>query len=137
MRAFLLLILLLAGCASADRAQLADGATTWYALSHGYAEANPIYGGLSGPEILAAKLLVTQAMKFTPPVICEPGLYVLTGVGYSAALGNIGVMAGSGPAALPLAVALWLWRHQAWKDDAAATCADPCRWVDFRLEALL
>jgi hypothetical protein len=97
----ILLPLLLAGCATADRAQLADGATTWVALSKSYTEANPVLAGLSGPEIIAVKLAVTQAAKLTPEPWCSALLYHLTWQGYGAALWNAGVMLGSGPAVRP------------------------------------
>jgi hypothetical protein len=124
-RIALLLPLLLAGCATADRAQLADGGTTWIALSKGYTEGNPVLSGLSGPEIIAVKLAVTQAAKLTPEPWCGSFLYWLTVQGFGLALWNLGVMAGSGPAALPLVAGLWWWRHEAWQDDARETCADP------------
>lgn len=117
------LLILLLGCAHADRAQIADGATTWVALSSGFSEANPLLSGLSGPAILAVKIGVTQAVKQTPAEICEPGLLGLTVSGYSLALWNIGVMAGSGPAAIPVALALALWQWEAWVVDARDTCS--------------
>jgi hypothetical protein len=120
-----MLPLLLAACATADRAQLADGATTWVALSKGYSEANPVLGGLSGPEIIAVKLAATQAAKLTPEPWCSALLYHLTWQGYGLALWNAGVMLGSGPAALPLVAGLWVWRHEAWKEDALKTCRQP------------
>jgi hypothetical protein len=119
------LCLLLAGCATADRAQFADGATTWYGLSQGYAEANPLLSGLSGPEILAVKLAATQAAKLTPTEYCEPLLYWLTAQGFGLALWNLGVFAGSGPAALPVIAGVWAWQHEHWKDDAVKTCKNP------------
>lgn len=117
------LLIPLLGCAHADRAQLADGATTWVALSNGFAEANPLLFGLSGPAILAVKVGVTQAAKQTPNEICEPGLLGLTVSGYSLALWNIGVMAGSGPAAIPVALGLALWQWEDWAVDARDTCS--------------
>lgn len=117
------LLILLLGCAHADRAQIADGATTWVALSNGFAEANPLLSGLSGPAILAVKIGVTQAVKQTPTEICEPGLMGLTVSGYSLALWNIGVMSGSGPAAIPVALGLALWQWDSWVVDAKDTCS--------------
>lgn len=119
------LCLLLAGCATADRAQIADGATTMYGLSQGYTEANPVLSGLSGPEILAVKLAAVQVAKLTPAEFCEPILYWATVQGLGLALWNFGVFVGSGPAAIPVVVGLWGWRHDNWQDDAAKTCADP------------
>lgn len=118
------LLSLLLGCAHADRAQIADGATTWVALSNGFAEANPLLSGLSGPAILAVKVGVTQAVKQTPTTICEPGLMGLTVAGYGAAAWNIGVMAGSGPAAIPVVVVLTIWQLDNWKTDAKHSCGD-------------
>lgn len=66
---------------------------------------------------------VTQAVKQTPTEICEPGLLGLTVSGYSLALWNIGVMAGSGPAAIPVALALALWQWDSWAVDARDTCS--------------
>ena len=117
------LLSLILGCAHADRAQLADGATTWVALSSGFAEANPLLSSLSGPVILAVKVGVTQVVKQTPNEVCEPGLLGLTVAGYGAALWNIGVMAGSGPAAIPVALALALWQWDSLAVDARDTCS--------------
>lgn len=114
---------LLLGCAHADRAQIADGATTAVALSSGFAEANPLLSGLSGPVILVAKIGVTQVVKQAPNEVCEPGLLGLTAAGYGAALWNIGVLAGSGPAAIPVVAILALWQWDSWESDARNTCA--------------
>jgi len=129
--AALILPLLLAGCATADRAQLADGATTAIGLTNGFAEANPVLSGLSGPAILVVKLGATQAFKVAPKEVCESGLYWSTGLGYSAALFNVGVLAGSGAAALPAIIALWAWRDEAWQADATRNCRVkyPYEWV--------
>ena len=120
------LLLFLGGCAHADYAQLSDSATTAIALSReGFAEGNPLFSGMEWPEIAAAKIVITQAVKFTPQQICEPGLMVLTVSGYNAALWNIAVLAGSGPVAIPFMVILtwvgWDW----WWQDAQQTCANP------------
>ena len=118
-----ILLSLILGCAHADRAQLADGAMTWVGLSSGFVEANPLLSGLSGPAILAVKVGVTQVVKQTPNEVCEPGLLGLTAAGYGAALWNIGVMAGSGPAAIPVALGLALWQWDSWAVDARDTCS--------------
>lgn len=117
------LLLWMTGCASADRAQAADGLTTILALERGFSEGNPVFAGLNGPTILVAKLAVTQAVKFTPDPICQPGLLGLTVTGYGAALWNIGVMAGSGVAAIPFIIGLTVWQWENWTQDAAETCA--------------
>lgn len=125
----LALVALLAGCATADYGQLADSATTAVALSReGFAEGNPLLSGMSWPWIAATKMAITQAVKLTPPAICEPGLVGLSLGGFGAALWNIAVMAGSGPAALPLIVVGGglLWESSV--ADAKATCADPWAW---------
>lgn len=119
----LTLAIILGGCAHADYAQVSDSATTAVALSNGFSEANPIFGGASWPVIAAVKLGATQAVKQAPPDICRPGLLGLTVGGYSAALWNIGVMAGSGPAAVPVALALALWQWDSWAVDARDTCS--------------
>lgn len=125
----LLLAGFLSGCATADYGQLADSATTAVALSReGFAEGNPLLSGMSWPWIAATKIAVTQAVKLAPPVVCEPGLVGLSLGGFGAAVWNIAVMAGSGPAALPLIVVggglLW----EPFAADAKATCADPWAW---------
>ena len=116
----------LSGCAHADYGQLADSATTAVALSRaGFAEGNPLLSGLDWPEIAAAKLAITQAVKLTPEPICEPGLMGLTVFGYNAAVWNVAVLAGSGPAALPFMLLLTGWGWEWWWADAQRTCADP------------
>jgi len=48
-------------------AQTLDGGLTWWALDQAdnIGEANPLLSGLSGPEILAVKIGVTYAVRFT------------------------------------------------------------------------
>ena len=116
---------LLTGCATADMAQLADGATTWYGLNAGYAEANPLLDGLSGPQVIAVKLAAVQAAKLTPKEFCEPALYWFSAQGFSLALWNLGVFAGSGPAAIPIIAGAWYLLHDAWRENAEQTCAHP------------
>jgi hypothetical protein len=127
-RLALVLVLLLVGCASVDRAQIADGGTTWVALSKGYVEGNPVLSGLSGPEILAVKLIATQAAKMTPMAFCWPFTFGATATGFGLALWNAGVMLGSGPAALPLVAGLWWWRWDAWRAETTEVCE---RGLDF------
>ena len=122
----LVLISSLAGCAHADYGQLADSATTAVALSRaGFAEGNPLLTHMGWPGIAATKLAITQAVKLTPEPICEPGLMGLTVFGYNAAVWNIAVLAGSGPAALPFMLLLTGWGWEWWWADAQRTCADP------------
>lgn len=121
----LVALLSVSGCSWADRAQIADATTTAIALNSGYAEANPVLGGLSAPAIAAVKIGATQLVKLTPPEICEPGLTVLTVGGFAGALWNIGVMAGSGLAAIPFVIGLTWAAWDDWRADAKATCADP------------
>lgn len=116
------LAILLGGCAHADYAQIADSSTTAVALSSGFSEANPVFAGASWPVIAAVKLGATQVVKQTPPDICRPGLLGLTVGGYSLALWNIGVIAGSGPAAVPVALGLALWQWDNWTADAQNQC---------------
>lgn len=118
----------LAGCSHVDYAQLADSTTTAVGLSSGYVESNPVLSGLSWPYIAAVKIGATQAIKLTPPEICEPGLLGLTASGYGAALWNIGVMAGSGLAAIPIVMGLTVWQWENWTADARTTCASPPFW---------
>lgn len=119
------LVLWMTGCAHVDRAQGLDGLTTAIAIENGFSEANPLFDGMNGPAIFAVKLAVTQVVKLTPEPVCQPGLMGLTVVGYGSALWNIGVMAGSGPAAIPLILGLTLWQWDNWEKDAVKTCANP------------
>ena len=48
----------------------------------------------------------------------------LTAAGYGAALWNIGIMAGSGPAAIPLILGLTIWQWENWEKDAVKVCDD-------------
>lgn len=121
-------IALLYGCSHADWAQVSDSATLSIALDRGFQEANPVFSGMSGPMIAASKIALTQAVKFTPLSICEPGLVGLTVAGYGGALWNIGVMAGSGIAALPVVLALTVWQWDTWRHDALYTCVNPTEW---------
>lgn len=120
-----ILVLWMTGCAHVDRAQGLDGVTTIIALENGFTEANPLFGGLNGPAIFAVKMAVTQAVKLTPEPICQPGLLGLTVTGYGAALWNIGVMAGSGVAVIPLIIGLTVWQWENWEKDAVKVCNDP------------
>lgn len=120
-----ILIVGLGGCAHADWAQLSDSATTAVALSHGFVEANPLFGSASWPVIAGVKIGVTQVVKLTPESICTPGLIGLTISGYGAALWNVGVMAGCGIAALPIAVVVGFLFWDQWVEDAIKTCQDP------------
>ena len=56
----------IASCSWADRAQIADATTTAIALNSGYAEANPVLGGLSAPAIAAVKIGATQLLTSSP-----------------------------------------------------------------------
>lgn len=70
----------------------------------------------------AVKIGVAQAVKFAPDPICEPGLMGLTVIGYDAALWNLGVLAGSGIAAVPVAAAVTALFWDVWIEDAHRTC---------------
>jgi hypothetical protein len=117
---------LISGCAhisQADYAQSADVITTAVGLSNGLSEANPIWGDAGWPVMAVVKLGVTQAVKLAPEPYCTPGLMGLTIAGYGAALWNIGVMLGSGPAAIPVAVGVLGWQWENLMDDAVLTCS--------------
>ena len=121
--AALALTLALTGCATADYAQMADVATTAIGIESGLGvEGNPVWGGASWPVIAVVKIGVTQAVKLTPKEFCEPGLLSLTLAGSGAALWNIGVIAGSGPAALPVVAGLWWWQWDNWNKAAVRDC---------------
>ena len=121
--AALALTLALTGCATADYAQMADVATTAIGIESGLGvEGNPVWGGASWPVIAVVKIGVTQAVKLTPKEFCEPGLLSLTLAGSGAALWNIGVIAGSGPASLPIVAGLWRWQWDNWNKAAVRDC---------------
>jgi len=126
MKAILLSALLLSGCATADYAQLADIGTTAIGIESGLAtEGNIVWGGASWPVIAVVKIGVTQVVKQTPKEFCEPGLMSLTVAGSGAALWNIGVIAGSGPAAIPAILGLWWWQWDNWQTEAINDCKTP------------
>lgn len=113
-------------------AQILDGGLTWWALDHAnnVSEANPVLAGLSGPEILAVKIGVTYAVRFTPAEFCRPATVGLTVGGYAATFWGIAVLAGSsGWVGLPLIVPLALWRWDVWVTGAVEDCANP--WSGF------
>jgi hypothetical protein len=118
-------VTVLSGCATADRAQMADVISTYAVLQQGFNEANPLLSDMSIPQMAAVKLGVTQVVKFLPDPVCAGGLWALTGLGYGATLWNIGVMVGSGPAAIPFALGLWWWQSDNWMASSHRTCADP------------
>lgn len=116
---------LLSGCATADWAQMADSATTAIALEQGFSEGNILWGNANWPVITAVKLGVTQGAKLLPEPYCQGGLMGLTVTGFGAAIWNVGVLLGSGPAALPFMLLLTGWGWEVWWQDAQQTCANP------------
>jgi len=127
------IILMLSGCATADYAQIADVGTTIVGIESGLGvEGNPVWGGSSWPVIAAVKIGVTQAIKLTPKEVCEPGLFGLTIMGSGAALWNIGVIAGCGPAAIPVVIGLWWWQWDNWQTEAINDCKTPFSFEEAR-----
>lgn len=124
MRASVLGLLLLSGCATADFGQLADSATTAIGLEAGFSEGNPLFHGPSWPVIASVKLGVTQVAKVLPEPYCSGALFGLTATGFGAAIWNFGVMLGSGPAALPFVGAMLFHFWEPWRMDAVQDCAD-------------
>ena len=121
----LLLALLVSGCATVDKAQFFDGATTWYAFSHGFSEANPLLEGLNGPEIIAVKLVATQVVKVTPDAFCVPATQALTATGFGAGIWNLAVMANAWWASIPV-IAIIVWTYwNPWWEESTAVCEDP------------
>ena len=111
------------GCATADYAQLADVTTTAVFMETGLGvEGNPVWGGANWPVMIVVKLGVNEAIKHTPTETCEPLLMFSTMLGSGAALWNIGIMAGSGPAAIPVAAMLWAWQWDNWTQDSVNDC---------------
>ena len=134
MKPFIIAIILaLSGCATADYAQIADVGTTIVGIESGLGvEGNPVWGGASWPVIAAVKIGVTQAIKLTPKEVCEPGLFGLTIMGSGAALWNIGVIAGCGPAAIPVIIGLWWWQWDNWQTEAINDCKTPFSFEEAR-----
>ena len=129
----LAIIITLTGCATADYAQIADVGTTIIGIESGLGmEGNPVWGGASWPVIAVVKIGVTQVVKQTPAEFCEPGLFWITAGGYGAALWNIGVMAGSGPAAIPAILGLWWWQWDNWQTEAINDCKTPFSFEEAR-----
>lgn len=127
------IILMISGCATADYAQIADVGTTIVGIESGLGvEGNPVWGGSSWPVIAAVKIGVTQAIKLTPKEVCEPGLFGLTIMGSGAALWNIGVIAGCGPAAIPVIIGLWWWQWDNWQTEAINDCKTPFSFEEAR-----
>lgn len=126
-----LLALALSGCATVDKAQTFDGVTTWYAFSQGFSEANPLLAGMTGPEIIAAKLLATQLVKLTPEAFCVPATQSLTVTGFGAGVWNLALVAGSGWAAIPvIAVIVWTyWDY--WMQESWLTCQLPFETFEY------
>lgn len=104
---------------------MADIGTTAIGFERGFVEANPLLSNLNLPQIAAIKIGATQIVKFTPDPFCREGLWVLTAGGYSAALWNLGVIAGSGLAAVPFIAALIVWQNDEWYVSSIETCKDP------------
>lgn len=126
----LIFILSLSGCATADYAQVADSWTTAVALEAGFSEGDPLFGGAGWPVIAAAKLGVTQVVKLTPDPVCSAGLFGLTVTGVGAAAWNIGVMLGSGLAALPFAGAIIWHNWGVWQEHAVRDCGAARQWLE-------
>jgi len=115
----------ISGCAhisQADYAQTADVVTTAVGLSNGLSEANSIWGDVNWPVMAVVKLGATQAVKLAPEPYCTSGLMGLTIAGYGAAFWNVGVMLGSGPLAIPVAVGVLGWQWENLAQDSMATC---------------
>lgn len=123
------MVILLSGCATADRWQTADSITTAIAINmDGISEGNPLFGGANAGEIFVVKLAVTNLIKLTPIEMCRPGLFTATLSGSFGALWNIGVICGSGPAAIPVILALWIWQWNSWWDAAYVDCIEPTQF---------
>jgi hypothetical protein len=80
---------------------------------------------LNSAQMFAVKLGITQGLKFTPFEVCFPGLYALTITGYGAGLWNLGVILGSGVAAVPVIIGVIWWQWDDWNESTVRTCNDP------------
>lgn len=124
--------LTLGGCATlhidgADRAQLADVASTSVALSSGLQEANPIMAPFTtnGPAGFVAmaciKLGLNRAARLQKPATCRQWLSISTAAGWGATTINLAAMT-SPPLAL-VAIPVTVLSHNAARDGSALeTC---------------
>lgn len=130
----LFIVCLLSGCATADFAQTADSATTAIALQSGFSEGNPIFHGAAWPIIAGVKLGVTQVAKTLPDPYCEAALFGLTVGGFGAAIWNIGVLAGSCAAAIPVIAISTLVLWDTWSKHAKRDCVDAKNFIKSMME---
>lgn len=72
--------------------QLADMATTVYALSHGAVEANPLMAALGVPGIIAVKLLLAYLLWVYHDDIGDTAMTVVNAITCGVAVHNIGVI---------------------------------------------
>ena len=119
------------GCATvpldgADRAQLADVATTGVGVSAGLVEGNPIMAPLTGgPVGLAAmagiKLGLNRIGRRQEPATCRQWLCVSTAAGWGAASSNLAMLVAPplALAAVPAAIGSY---QAAWRGSALETC---------------
>lgn len=127
-------VCLLFGCATADFAQTADSATTAIALQSGFSEGNPVFHGAAWPVIAGVKFGVTQVAKTLPDSYCEATLFGLTIGGFGAAIWNIGVMAGSCAAAIPVIMVSTLVLWDTWGKHAKQDCAEAKEFINSMTE---
>ena len=122
----------LGGCATvpldgADRAQLADVATTGVGISAGLVEANPIMAPLAtgGPVGLTAmagiKLGFNRLGRHQEPAACRQWLCVSTVAGWGAVSSNLAMLVAPPLALAAIPVAIESYRS-AWKGSALETC---------------
>lgn len=132
--AALFIVCLLSGCATADFAQTADSVTTAIALQSGFSEGNPVFHGAAWPIIAGVKFGVTQVAKTLPDPYCEATLFGLTIGGFGAAIWNIGVLAGSCAAAIPVIMVSTLVLWDTWSKHAKQDCIEAKGFINSIVE---
>lgn len=122
-------LLVLSGCAQTG--PVADGATTFAGLAAGARESNPIIA--VNPTIMVPLSIVARngAMRYARGADnCVEVVGVVDSFGWGAAANNIAVMAGAGPAAVPIGVIATLVMYDKRRDQFANYCRMTCRLSD-------
>jgi len=124
-----LLTLLLAGCAHSG--PVADGVTTFAGLAAGAQEINPIIAVnpiVMAPLSIAARTGAVRYARGTDG--CSEVVGAVDSLGWGAAANNIAVLAGAGPAAIPIGVIAMLLTYEKRQDQYANYCRMTCSLSD-------
>lgn len=125
----LLLALLLSGYAHTG--PIADGTTTIAGLAAGAQEANPLIAvgpNVMAPLSIAARLGLMRYARGTDNCVKSAG--AIDSFGWGAAVNNIAVMAGAGPAAIPLGLIATVLIYEKRRDHFVDYCQGSCSMSD-------